>query len=97
MRWIAPLSVTWVVAFFLAFAAFSLGFFVVGLVIGCIALAAFVALAELRCPTCGLELTRRDTRPFVLPSLNPLPRDCPGCGRTREDVYPLQWRRASET
>jgi len=97
MRWIAPLHLVWMATFFTAGFGFWIGEPVAASIVGGISLAAFIALAQLRCPGCGLELTRRDTRPILIPSLEPLPRDCPGCGRRREGVYPFQRMRAPET
>jgi hypothetical protein len=96
MRWITPLSLVGMATFYTAAFGFWIGEPVAASIVGGISLAAFIALSELRCPACGLNLGRRDNRPIVFPSLEPAPRDCPGCGRTREDVYPFQRMRAPE-
>ena len=90
MRWIAPLTLVGMATFYTAGFGFWIGEPIAATVVGLISLAAWLGNGFLVCPRCGLHISRRKSGGFIVPSLKPLLTECPGCGRTRADVYPFQ-------
>jgi hypothetical protein len=91
MRWIAPLNLVFMATFFTAAFGFWIGEPVAASIVGLVSLAAWLGGGFLACPRCGLHISRRRKDVgLIVPSLKPLPTECPGCGRSRLDIYPFQ-------